>query len=453
MSGDKTSRGAPVRAFFTLWLALLFTPLVLAQSDLITKARELLDAKQAEAAYQLLIKESEQYAGNPNFDLLLGIAALEARHPTQAVFALERVLAVDPNNERARLELGRAYFQMNENEAAQQEFSAAKGRTLPPETAKAVDEYLTAIESRIAATKRRIELFIEGAVGYDSNVNSATDLSTVAIPALGNLVFTLDRTGQEMDSGFFEVGAGFNFQSRFLDRDDLRIYGGADIHFRTPFDEPDFATTIANGRVGLRFGRERNAFLVSLLGQKYYLDEDKLNATRDMGGISAQWLHAYSQRTQFSVFGQASIQRFPDQHVRDVNQFVGGAGIVHAMQAQGDPIVYLSAFGGVDDERFDAFDHIGRWFAGVRTGGQYTLNQKTALFASLSYQHSRYGADDPLFLERREDDFFFARVGLDYNLTRNWTVRPEVQYSNNDSTLPISDFDRWQTLVTIRNRW
>src|SRR5690606_18806842 len=107
----------------------------------------------------------------------------------------------------------------------------------------------------------------------------------------------------------------------------------------------------------------------------YYIDEDSLNATRDQGGFSAQWLHAMSDRTQFSLFGQAAVQRFPDQHVRDVNQYVGGAGLVHVLKRQGDPVVYLSAFGGTDDERFDANPHIGRWFAGARAGGQYNLNR------------------------------------------------------------------------------
>ncbi|MBV5334075.1 hypothetical protein JZU57_02360, partial [bacterium] len=74
------------------------------------RAKALLDQGKAGEAFQLLDAVEGARAGDANFDLLFGIVALEARQNTRSVFALERVLAVQPNNARARAEIARAYL-------------------------------------------------------------------------------------------------------------------------------------------------------------------------------------------------------------------------------------------------------------------------------------------------------------------------------------------------------
>ena len=65
-------------------------------------------------------------AGNPDFDYLLGIAALDSGHGERAVFALERVLAVQPSNALARAEIARAYLFIGEKDTARREFENVK---------------------------------------------------------------------------------------------------------------------------------------------------------------------------------------------------------------------------------------------------------------------------------------------------------------------------------------
>ncbi len=75
---------------FSLWLSLVQA------SELLKKAEQLINQQKSEEAYELLFAQYEQHAGTPEFDLLLGIAALDSGHPSQAVFAFERVLAMYP---------------------------------------------------------------------------------------------------------------------------------------------------------------------------------------------------------------------------------------------------------------------------------------------------------------------------------------------------------------------
>jgi len=433
------------RHLFYILTLLISLPVYAADLE---QANRLINEGKAGEAYELLFKDIETAAGTPEYDLLLGMAALEAKHPTQAVFAFERVLAVDPDNVRARLELARAYYDMNENEAAREEFTVTRTKQLPEGVDKTIEEYLTAIDSRLRAEEKMFRFFTEAQLGYDSNVNSATDTSQVALPAFGNLVFTLDQSARELDSGFYRMRGGAAFSTKFMDHDNLLAFGGAEAYYRGAFNETDFSTAAGDAHVGLRYTiDDEDAVTAAVQGQTYQISGD---TNRNQGGVNLQWLHTTQTNTQYSVFTQMVVQRFPGQNVRNVNQYSGGVGVVHIYNRPGDPLVFASAFFGTDEELNDLRPDIGRTFAGFRTGGKYTLREDLDLIGSISYQYSDYGADDPLFLETRTDHFVFVRAGVDYKLKGDVKITPEIQYINNSSTLPINDFDRWQLFVSAR---
>src|SRR5687768_6269331 len=85
-----------------------------------------MQAGNAKAAYALLEPEETARAGDKDFDFLFALAALDVGQNTRAIFALERVLAADPNNARARAELGRAYLAVGEASAARVELNAVR---------------------------------------------------------------------------------------------------------------------------------------------------------------------------------------------------------------------------------------------------------------------------------------------------------------------------------------
>ena len=434
------------RTVCTFLIVILVSAQVFAD-QLLDEATKLVNSHHGKQAYELLLPQVDARAGNPDFDLLLGIAALDAGKPTEAVFALERVLAVQPDNQRAHVELARAYYEAGENEASRREFSSVQKSRLSPDVQKTIDKYLAAIDARISGQKQRFSFYIQGTAGYDSNVNAATDSSTVAIPAFGNLVFTLDNTARKLDSGFYRVDAGAAFNMAVPQHETLRVFGSADMFYRPTWDQHRFDTAAGNAQLGAAWTNGDDTYTGSVIGQSYLID-DKVN--RNQGGVFVQWLHMFGNDTQASLFGQGLIQRFPDQPVRDVTQYAGGVGVVHLFEVSGEPVLYASLFGGADLERDDTRPDIGRKFVGVRVGGQYTLRENLNLIGGASYQYSRYGAADPLFLKRRLDNFVFVHAGLEYTFHQHWVIQPEVQYIRNGSTLPINDFKRWQAFASVR---
>ena len=207
-----------------------------------------------------------------------------------------------------------------------------------------------------------------------------------------------------------------------------------------------FTQFVADGNLGLQMTRGNDAYRLTAQAQRFDVD----GPNRDLGGFTGQWQRKLSDTTQVTAFGQFAVIRFPKQSVRDVNRYTGGVGGVHAFGGKGSPVVYASAFAGVEDEQH-SFKNIGRTLLGGRVGGQYTFNARTVGFASVDYQHSFYGGKEPLFAKNRDEDFVSVGAGVRYAFFKSFTVRPEIAYSVSDSTIPIFSYDRWTAIVTFRN--
>src|SRR6185369_18087686 len=84
------------------------------ESTLLAEARSMLDAGKAKEAYALLAEQEVAFAGTLEFDYLFGLAALDSHRAKEAVFALERVVAAQPDFPGARMDLARAQLELGE---------------------------------------------------------------------------------------------------------------------------------------------------------------------------------------------------------------------------------------------------------------------------------------------------------------------------------------------------
>jgi hypothetical protein len=413
--------------------------------DDVKQAQQLLKTGKGAQAYEVLKGHVDAKAGNPEFDLLLGMAAVDAGKPNRAVFALERVLDAQPDNDLARAELARAYYELGENDTAKAEFDAVRGKQLPSSIAATIDQYLSGIEQRLSATRTRYDVFIETGLGYDSNVNSATSNNQVALPALGGLVFTLTPGSTALDSKLWLINAGFNFYTPL--RQDTTLFGGIEFDNRLAVDESDFSQHQYNGTLGVNLRRGVDQYRLIGQAQKYTVGGSDF---RDYGGFVAQWQRDLDANNQITVFAQGAVVQYPGQSIRNVDRVAGGVGWGHAFSGAGKPIIYATVYGGGEFDTHDNADFVGRDFAGLRLGGQYMLNDRWYALGSFEYEHSNYDGKEPFFLKARDEDYVTIDAGLRYALNKNVSIRPELRYSRNDSNINVFAYDDWQGLTTLR---
>lgn len=415
-----------------------------------TEDAELLlkQGKPAEAM-ALLDNDLPANAGSVHYNYLLGIASLDAGKPGNAAFAFERALALDPQQPLVRAELARALIELSDFEAARQELAQVRGMAVPADVAPRVATLLAALDKAIAdqalaasRPKRSWGGYVEFEAGYDTNINTATNATTVFVPAL-NLPGSLSGFATAKSSTLAGVNGGLSGIVNVAEN--LDIYGSLDLKARYHMRESDFSLASLGAGVGARLTRGKDQFSAGLTSFTYYIGAYR---NTDQRGIYGQWQRELSMQDTIGVFGQFVRVDQPLAPILNTNLYLLGGTWTHAYQALGAPVISVIAFVGKDEDRNNN-PLASRTFYGAKVGGEYRYGA-VKLFSSLALQQSRYGGTDPFFLVKREDTRTDFAVGAAYKPERHWTLTAQLLHTRNQSKVAFSDFERQQLLFTAR---
>jgi len=418
-----------------------------ADSALLKKAQDLVAQGDAKGAYELLIPKQSDYAGEADYDYLLGVAALDAGHPNEAVFALERVLAVNPSHAQARAEIAKAYYQMGELDASKQQLEMVQSQQPPTQVQATISKFLDAIEQAKSAERTSVQVYLEAGAGYDTNVNAATANNQVAIPAFGGAIATLSATASTLHDEFLSLSGGLNV--RHMATPDHVVFAGGSFNRRFNMSSPQdrFNTGTLDGNFGLSLIKGDNVFTGAMQVQSFSVDEKDY---RNADGFSLQWMRNLSRVSQFTAYVQYTDLTYPGQTPRDAGRTVLGAAYARALGGDYSPVVYVGGYGGDEKAKDDAFNYNGHDVYGIRLGGELHYSDKITIFGSLSAEDRRYRGIDPLFLARRHDTQADLNVGVSYIPAPKWTVKPQLSYTRNNSNLLLNDYDRTMVSVSVR---
>lgn len=409
----------------------------------VAQAHRLMAGNQAEAAYRLLEPWELERADDAPFNYLVGIAALDAGHTTRAIFALERAVAIAPGDNLARAELARAYLLAGEPDRARTELQAARRGEMPLEAAAAIDRVLGGLDVGPASTSSATwRAYLEGVVGHDSNVNSATAAGQFALPAFGGIVFNLDRETRKRGDAFSGLGAGLAWRKPLSPAWELE----AAANLRGAFHRSAHAMNNRqyDGSFGASYSSGVDRFSAALQTLQYDIDD---HGYRRASGLSAQWQRTLDGRSQLSAFTQLSRLRYAQDRARDADRGVIGAGFARALSDE--QVVYASLYGAKEKPRADGVANYGHHAAGVRLGGERALDEVIVAFAAVQYERRRYGGTEPFFDTRRTDRQFDAALGVHITPSTPWRLSPQVSYVRADSSVVLYDYRRvvWQFAV------
>jgi tetratricopeptide (TPR) repeat protein len=410
----------------------------------IQQAEAHLQAGDFESAYQLLLPLEQQYAGNLAFDVLLGNAAVESGHYSQGMFALERVLIIEPNHQLARAKVAKAHFFLGEVASSKTEFSYLLNQNPSAETAKAIEKYLSAIDKAMGLSTT-YHGFLEAGLGWDNNVNSATNANTIAVPVFGGLNFTLADEAKKKSDSFFNLAGGAGF--RIPTSEHLAVIGNVQFAKRVNQTYQAFETAAIDLNVGVQVKDEGNLYTFALQDGYFYVDDDKF---RHAYGATAQWQKNFNAHNQASVYGQYSKLEYEDSPIRDADRFVLGLNYAHAFEASTSPVVFLGAYVAQEDTVRSNARFLDQDIYGIRAGGQLVVAPSWLAYVSAGYESRDYKAEDLAFLRKRKDDQYDITLGVNYVPARYWTVKPQISLIKNDSNIELNAFDRTTMSIQIR---
>lgn len=385
-----------------------------------------------------------EWAGDPPFDYLFGMAALGAGAYNEAAFAFERILILNPEHHRARLELGRAYF-MNENwHQARIHFQRVLDADPPRNVQRNINQFLSLIEEREDRQTHSFDLFGHYGFGYDSNVNSATDAESLRID-LGQLALdvTLNEESRESSDQYHNYGLESTYRRPITQRSGITL--SAEAERKDNLNENDFDLDTFN--LGSHYHRRLapdTLMRVGLKASQSNLDGQRLQWRT---GLSSELRYLYSPRAM--IFGSVSPSaiRYPGSRSRDVDQLILGLGA----RFRADSLDYqISASGGAERARDRDARHNGRWLGGLSGHIAWRPGSDHRIKTQLVLTHSRHNDTQPPFSDRRREQALSLITAWQWSLTDRLRLRTEARYNRRESSLIIFDYDRARIEMGLR---
>lgn len=412
--------------------------------DVAARGLSLVQAGRAAEAYALLVGAAPQRAGDPSFDYALALAALDTGRPAEAMIALQRVLARQPNNGPARAELARAYAMVGDADTARREFDTVVGDpTIPDPVRQRFTRIIDDLDRTIAGGGTSVTGFEEGGVGYDSNVNSATALDSMVIPLFAGLgPASLSAGAIETDDAFGRLEGGVSVVHG-LSRQS-RVFGSLLGSVKQNFEEEDFnqASLVATGGLARNFvgGLTVSA---AAQAQRFWFGGD---AYRESYGLTLQGSKALGDGSALNLTTQYFQITYPDDPLRDGERVSFGLS-----RAGRTSVVALQA--GRESADDATGDHYSHSFLGLSGAIEAPLREGLALTASLAGEGRDHDSFDPLFLKAREDRQIDVSLGLKMQVSPRAILRPQVTYTDNRSNIALYDYQRTTAAVTLRTEF
>lgn len=393
------------------------------------------------AGYDQLAAQTGERAGDPDFDYRLGIAALDAGHYGEAVLAFQRVLAVQPDNAPARAELARAYALAGDIDTARQEFATVvDDPSLPDPVRQRFTGFVRQFDKQIAGGGSDISGFVDARIGHDSNVNAATDLTTIVIPLFSFLgPGTLGPGAVAQDDEFYEIQGGVSAVTAIGRQD--RLFASALANWRDNFDSRAFDQAALTGTAGYAHSfADRDVLSLSGQVQKFWLGYD---GYRTSYGAIAQYTRTLDGGRALTLSAQWSRLDYDGAPLRDADRYAVGIGYVTRSVA-------ANLTGGKEETRRQAGDAESNWFAGANVGGEFPVAGRVAIVAGAAFDLRRYDQPDPLFLTKRHDERIDLTAGVKVALTDNLFFQPRATWTRNWSNIALYDYDRWTVSAGLR---
>ncbi len=435
---------ARLPAALVLVLSILFQPAIAVEGP-VSEARALLERGEADEAYRLLAALEPEHAGNPEFDYWLGLAAVRAGEPSQALFPLERVLAREPLNAGARLELVGAYIQLGQRDNAVTELERLEQLDPPPRARRAMDEARRQLgveppERQQRATGLSGYLGLE--LGHDSNPGSWPETELELLPGITGEISPDETLFAGLQGGVrhrIHAGERQNFSisaNGMVRRNDEEAAEQFDLDFLQ-----------LEGQWGYRLNGHQEIG-AGVEGGELRLDGDHY---RQMLGLWGEWRNQLREDLQYRVrLGWRDMDFEADRFDHDEFRAVLAMQYQHTERWRTDLDLDLRYEDAVSERPGEnAFRQR------IRGRTFYMLNPRHRLGADLALRWTQYSEDytpvEALDFDNgdqsRRDRSLVLGAQWEYFPAEGWLVRARAQHRDQSSSLDLFEYD--QTLVNL----
>jgi tetratricopeptide (TPR) repeat protein len=434
LKGCGPHRSQNLRSRLVLWVTWLsLAGAAAAAGPDLPRAKQMVGAGQYQAAYDFLLPFEAAAAGDAEFNLLLGEAALRTQRAAQAKTFFERSLVAQPDSVDAHLGLGRAYLALGDYARAKIEFETVlRFDDLPPDLESQAEIYAEA--ARAHAEGRRLL-----ASGY-------------AMAGYGNYRVGAVGGGPRNDAFYSaRLGGRLNYE---LD-DAYALVGSLDWRFRDYHDNDDRRNDSDlrwNGAVSRNVG-EGN-WIAGLRGRVSYRGD---STYRNDFGVYGQYRLRLDEDNQVSAGLEVRQRRYPSNsrlRERTRNIVEASAGWTRSL-LDGKASFSLDGQAGreFNTERADGDSN----FFGLSPSINFSITENLGGFAFVWWQNDRYNierlgapGDRLVGIGTRNDNLYEVGGGLTWQFTPSLSLNPEILYIRDTSNILAAEYSSTEIWITLR---
>ena len=436
-----------------LWAA---TCLVLVLVCPLNGAAQVGDAARLQQRYDALFQQ--MLARPQDLDTMFEFAQVAGRlgNFESAISTLERMLILNPNLPRVRLELGVLYFRLGSYEIARTYLSEAlASENLPATVERRIHTYLNEAQRELSPHKVSGTVFF--GLRFQSNANAAPSSSIVR--ARGRDAVLDDTFTEQDDVDAFLAGSvkhSYDFQNQRRDSWESELLAYAS----RQFDLSDLNLTVLELRTGPRFSLVSDAFDVIARIHPYALANvvrlDDRQLFRTLGG-GIRLTKPISDKLVTEGWYEFRHEDFSNSTVRpNARDFTGqehelGLSAELSLSAK-TRVGGRAAF--IDDNARARFND--NWELSMATWLVHDYEAPLAVSSwpwtvSLAAERSfkRHAAPDPSIdpLTRRSDREWRLSFSNTVRFSKNWALETQLLYTEVDSKLP--NFELKNTAITF----
>lgn len=426
-----------------LFIIFVLTSITMAHAEEIDKsvldnAAALLKQKNPQSAYRLLEKYEDEYAGWWEYDYLLGVAALESGKSNLAIFALQRSLAMNPNLVGAHVDLGRAYFEVNELVPAKAEFEIVLKNKPIKKVENLANNYLRQIANKSSPVRFSSRYYLETAGGYDSNANSATEVKTFN-------GFILSDENVKTPSTYYSLKVGASMLLKLNKKNSFNLMANLSQRENQSIDNVNFINS--NTNIAWSY---RHKYAEQTIGAQF----SKTDVAENFQTYATTANFALKFRLIIDAYLglNASITNLmysESQSEKDSIQTMAGASLSKKSKKISLPSVNFTLFAGEVVPRGSQKTH-GKNI----TGGRLALQQRTKWHMPVNVNLS----SGILYSNYKEAQFSTDRkdISIDLSLTASvqpwkyWETSLRTAVTRNKSNIELYQYTRINSALTIR---
>ncbi|MFH1624499.1 MAG: surface lipoprotein assembly modifier [Pseudomonadota bacterium] len=403
------------------------------------EAREHFQKKDFERAYRILWGAVKEDPENIDLNFYLGRAAFELQRYEAAAAAFERILIINKDLHRVRLELARAYYNLNAFVLAREEFEKVL-KTNPPEAVKKnIQQFLDAISKLV--TPHRISTRLALGYQFDSNVNVGPSNEEIQTN-IGTFTITEASTPQ---SDFAKL-VSLNFSHTFdVGQEAGEIWSNNLSYFRSfhnKFNEYDL------GALNLSLGP-------GYIGEKYKFqfpvsyDSIQLGYDPYATFIGFNPSFSYVPKPSLDLTLSGTLQ---DRHY-DRTDDAGRNGSYFSLEFT--PRAFINMGGQMIQGSIKYARETTKASSEANEGWEYSAGFLTKLpwdltaYLQYAYREPKYEGAQALFDDTREDKEHRFITNLSKNLPWDLSGVISFAYTRNDSNLALYDYTRRQVTFML----